>query len=242
MLRCPTCNLTFPDNALAFCTEDGTRLVPDAQASNLQPTLQAPPYGNAPQQSAPQQYAPQPQYAPQQQWAQPQARSGGGSKLLIGVLIGLLLAGGAGVGIYFLTKGSGSSPASNRSSSTSPSSSTSSSLTPTEAWEALYDAASRRDVTAMKELLSKYVLDEVTRPRGTMSSDENFSQLREFITSFTSEIGDEKITGDKATVEIRATTGEWVPAIFVKENGSWKFAGFQQHASSITNTNSNKAP
>jgi len=93
----------------------------------------------------------------------------------------------------------------------------------------------------MKELLSKAALDEVTRHRGNMSDDENLSQIREFIsTSFTSEIGDEKITGDRATVEIRASTGEWGKAGFVKENGSWKFAGVQQRPSSISNSNTAK--
>jgi hypothetical protein len=236
MLRCPTCNLTFPDNALAFCTEDGARLVPDAQASNSQPTLQASPYGNAPQQYAPQQYAPQPQ-----QWAQPQARSGGGSKLLIGVLIGLLLAGGVGVGIYFLTKGSGSSPASNGSSSTSSSSSTSNPSTPTEVWEAVYAAAQKRDVAALKKLMSKAALDEATRAPGNMSSDELFSSfLKEVSASGTSETRNEEITGDTATVEIRETSGEWGKAGFVKENGSWKFRGTEQRPSPISNTNTPK--
>jgi hypothetical protein len=253
MLRCTTCNLTYPDGAPPFCPEDATRLVPDAPASNPQPPLQAPPYGNAPQQYAPQQYAPQPQYAPQQQWAQPQARSGGGSKLLIGVLIGLLVAGGAGAGIYFLTKGSSSanngtltpnsrsSSTNSVSSSTNSSSSTSNPSTPTEVWKALYAAALRRDMAAMKELLSKAELDE-QRHRGNMSDDEILSQIREFIiTIFSSEIGDEKITGDRATVEIRDdATGEWGKLVFFKENGSWKFAGAQQHPSSISNTNTPK--
>jgi hypothetical protein len=231
MLRCPTCNLTYPDDALAFCTEDGTRLVPDAQASNSQPTLQASPYGNAPQQYAPQQYAPQPQ-----QWAQPQARSGGGgSKLLIGVLLGLLLAGGVGVGIYFLTKGSSSA------TSTGSSSSTSNPSTPTEVWEALYAAAQKRDVAALKKLLSKAALDEATRAPGNMSSDELFSSfLKEVSASGTSETRNEEITGDTATVEIRDTRGEWGKAHFVKENGSWKFRGIEQRPSSISNTNTPK--
>jgi hypothetical protein len=247
MLRCTTCNVTYADGASPFCPEDGTRLVPDAPASNPQPPPQAPPYGNAPQQYAPQQYAPQPQPAPQQQWAQPPAPSGGGSKLLIGVLIGLLLAGGAGVAIYFLTRGSSSAnngtlTPNSRSSSTNPgsSSTTSNPSTATEAWKALYDAASRRDVAAMKELLSKAALDEVTRSRGSMSGEQNLSQLREFITSFRSEIGNEEITRDGTTVEIRASTGEWGKAGFVKEDGSWKFAGILQHASSISNTNTPK--
>jgi hypothetical protein len=159
---------------------------------------------------------------------------------MIGVLIGLLLAGGVGAGIYFLTKGSsannGTLTPNSRSSST-----TSNPSTPTEVWKALYAAASRRDVAAMKELLSKAALDEVARPRGKMSDDENLSQIREFIsTSFTSEIGDEEITRDGATVEIRASTGEWGKAGFVKEDGSWKFAGILQRASAISNTNTPK--
>lgn len=106
MQCCPTCNLTYPDDAPPFCPDDGTPLVRDATAPNPQPATPALPYSDPPQ-----------HYAAQQQWAQAPVRSGGSSKLLLGTVVVLLMAG-TGVGVYLLTKGSGS-PVSNSNSSPS---------------------------------------------------------------------------------------------------------------------------
>jgi hypothetical protein len=45
MKRCPTCNRTFEEDWLAFCTQDGTTLVDDspAKADEPPPTILAPP-------------------------------------------------------------------------------------------------------------------------------------------------------------------------------------------------------
>ena len=45
MKRCPTCNRTFEEDWLAFCTQDGTTLVEDspARADEPPPTMLAPP-------------------------------------------------------------------------------------------------------------------------------------------------------------------------------------------------------
>ena len=45
MKRCPTCNRTFDEDWLAFCTQDGTTLVEEAsyQRSEPPPTILAPP-------------------------------------------------------------------------------------------------------------------------------------------------------------------------------------------------------
>jgi hypothetical protein len=45
MKRCPTCNRTFEEDWLAFCTQDGTTLVDDspARADEPPPTILAPP-------------------------------------------------------------------------------------------------------------------------------------------------------------------------------------------------------
>jgi hypothetical protein len=45
MKRCPTCNRTFEEDWLAFCTQDGTTLVDDspAKANEPPPTILAPP-------------------------------------------------------------------------------------------------------------------------------------------------------------------------------------------------------
>ena|SRR5215813_120412 len=39
MKRCPTCNETFPEDWLSFCTHDGTTLVEEAAASDPPPTV-----------------------------------------------------------------------------------------------------------------------------------------------------------------------------------------------------------
>jgi len=48
MKRCPTCNQTFDEEWLSFCTQDGTTLVEEATVSNEPPpTILAPPQADA---------------------------------------------------------------------------------------------------------------------------------------------------------------------------------------------------
>jgi hypothetical protein len=105
MKTCPKCNRTYPDDAPGFCPQDGTQLVNDAQAYNPQPTMPSPPLGY-----------PQQLY-PQQQWGRPEAQRG--NKTLLFVIVGLIVAVGAGLTIYFLMRGSGSSSNYTTSNSTS---------------------------------------------------------------------------------------------------------------------------
>jgi hypothetical protein len=70
MKRCPSCNETFAEEWLSFCTRDGTSLIEDAgSASKPPPTiLAAPPVGASPDQAnlhlPPAEFgAPVPQYA-----------------------------------------------------------------------------------------------------------------------------------------------------------------------------------
>jgi hypothetical protein len=41
MKRCPNCNQTFEEEWLSFCTQDGTTLIEEAAAAELQPTVLA---------------------------------------------------------------------------------------------------------------------------------------------------------------------------------------------------------
>jgi len=77
MKRCPTCNRTFDEDWLAFCTDDGTTLIDEASSrSEPPPTMMAPPMppSVSPSEqptinlspSQPQSYNP-PSYAPPQQ-------------------------------------------------------------------------------------------------------------------------------------------------------------------------------
>lgn len=88
MKRCPTCNRTFTDPALGFCTADGTPLVDAAPAYQPQPP---PPQPQQPYQAPGQQYYQQP--APQMSFGQQTAaRSAGFAKAaLIFGLISLVL-------------------------------------------------------------------------------------------------------------------------------------------------------
>src|SRR3982750_2438354 len=81
MKRCPTCQRTYPDDAPAFCVNDGTRLVDEEPSSSYDPqktilssTPQIPPQYSSPAAAPPQQQSikpptqqPPPPPIPQQQ-------------------------------------------------------------------------------------------------------------------------------------------------------------------------------
>src|ERR1051325_9431614 len=77
MQSCPTCNRTYPDDAPAFCPNDGTRLLRGDATPAYDPmkTLVSTP-NPAPTQAAPPPTQPPPQWQmpasqPQQGWQQP---------------------------------------------------------------------------------------------------------------------------------------------------------------------------
>jgi len=59
MKRCPTCNQTFDEEWLSFCTHDGTTLVTDTGANQPPPTILAPAQADV--------------HAPQATWVTPSA-------------------------------------------------------------------------------------------------------------------------------------------------------------------------
>src|SRR5947209_6240991 len=115
MKRCPSCNRTF-DDTQNFCLEDATPLISEASSydpaktvlatgpdamDNPQPP-QTPSAGAPPsyQQSYQQQWT-----SPQQQWGAPPA-SRKTNKIIILAVIGLVVAVGIGLTIYFLSSSS----------------------------------------------------------------------------------------------------------------------------------------
>ncbi len=106
------------------------------------------------------------------------------------------------------------------------SASTAKQSTPTEAGESFYNAVKAKDKAAFKSLMSKDSMEilnaAATEKKMTMDDllDKEF-----FINAAMPaklEQRNEKITGDKATTEMKDDKGEWSPMTFVKEGGVWK--------------------
>lgn len=98
--------------------------------------------------------------------------------------------------------------------------------TPMEAGESFFNAIKQKDKAAFKSLMSKESMEilqaAAEEKKVTLDGllDTQFfpnTQLPEKC-----EQRNEKITGDKATTEMKDEKGEWSPMAFVKEDGVWK--------------------
>ena len=99
--------------------------------------------------------------------------------------------------------------------------------TPTEAFKSFYEAAKAKDVATVKRLLAKDSLSKME----ARAKEQNKS-LDDFITDQTQsgippsmpELRNEKIDGDKATIEFKGPGGDsdWRTVPFAKEDGEWK--------------------
>lgn len=98
--------------------------------------------------------------------------------------------------------------------------------TPSEANESLFNAIKNKDKAAIKQLVSKdtiEILDAAAKEK-KMTVDELLD--KEFFVNVTLpaklEQRNEKITGDKATIEMLTDKNEWDTSNFVKEGSVWK--------------------
>ncbi|MEO6393437.1 MAG: hypothetical protein ABIP75_16430 [Pyrinomonadaceae bacterium] len=100
---------------------------------------------------------------------------------------------------------------------------------PTATYKAYYEAAKKKDATALKKSLSKGTLDLLEK--AAKAQDKSMDDLLKD-DSFSKDLPDklpesrnEKIDGDTATLEIKEQkSGDWITMPFVKEDGSWKLA------------------
>ena len=98
---------------------------------------------------------------------------------------------------------------------------------PTQTLQDFVEASKKKDTEAMKKMLSKGSLEllDKTAKMQKITVDEVLKKDDESSLRQTPETRNEKIEGDKATVETKNTvTGEYEKIPFVKEEGVWKIA------------------
>jgi hypothetical protein len=96
--------------------------------------------------------------------------------------------------------------------------------TPTEAYKTAYAARQKKDIEGLKRAFSKEALEFFTAmSEGESKSPDNaLKQMVEQPQAPGSDVRNEKIDGNKATVEYQNTKGDWVEMYFVKEGSEWK--------------------
>lgn len=120
----------------------------------------------------------------------------------------------------------GNSATTNGGQTSSGSSGGTSASSPTAALKAYYEAANRKDIATAKRYLSAgtmRLMEEGAKKMGK-TVDEAFTEsASQTNTTVMPEFSNEKITGDTATVEMKAQ-GMTVTMPMVKEGGEWKLA------------------
>jgi preprotein translocase subunit SecD len=96
--------------------------------------------------------------------------------------------------------------------------------TPTGVYKAYYAAHKNKDVAAIKKLISKdmYEFFEMIGEGKPNPLDDGIKEICNEPQGTSDEVRNEKISGDKATLQIQNPKGEWITADFVKEDGVWK--------------------
>lgn len=105
--------------------------------------------------------------------------------------------------------------------------------TPRKTFETYIRALQQKDYTTMKVLLSDATMkmhQQEAKAQNVTVDDivKRETLLQEGQTSV--EYKNEKIEGDKATLEVKTTYGSWETVPFVRENGDWKIdkAGYAE--------------
>ncbi|HEX8920002.1 MAG TPA: hypothetical protein VF766_00905 [Pyrinomonadaceae bacterium] len=97
--------------------------------------------------------------------------------------------------------------------------------TPTEAFKLFYEAMKNKDVAAIKSLISKETLAsmEAEAKSKDKSLDDYLAEESKSVPPSMPQLGEEKIDGDKATVQFKLDNApNWSAFSFVKEDGGWK--------------------
>lgn len=96
--------------------------------------------------------------------------------------------------------------------------------TPTEAYRTAYELRRNKDVPGLKKVLSADILEfftEMGKVEGK-SLEEMLMDLAEKPQAAEPEARNEKISGDRATIEFKDDKGEWSEMDFIKVGSEWK--------------------
>lgn len=107
---------------------------------------------------------------------------------------------------------------------TRPTAGSASLATPTEAYKAGYAARQNKDIATLKRVLSKDALEFLTEIAGLdkKTLDDQLKTLADTPQAPSAETRNEKITGNRASLEYRDEKGKWVSMDFSKEGNEWK--------------------
>ncbi|MDQ3818543.1 MAG: DUF4878 domain-containing protein [Acidobacteriota bacterium] len=100
--------------------------------------------------------------------------------------------------------------------------------TPTETTKAFYNAAKNNDVQTMRSLMSKdtvAAMEKFAKAENKSLDDFLKDENKSDPPPDTLETRNEKIEGDKATLEVKDKKSGWETLHFVKEDGQWKLRG-----------------
>jgi hypothetical protein len=110
---------------------------------------------------------------------------------------------------------------------TNTSTNTSTGTSPAAVIAKAFDASKNRDVAGFKKAVSSVDLKELDEmvKKGGGSVDDFLKEMMsdpDATMPASLETRNEKIDGDKATIEYKSKAGEWKTAHFIKEGGEWK--------------------
>jgi hypothetical protein len=96
------------------------------------------------------------------------------------------------------------------------------SQTPTEGFKAFYEAAKRKDAAALKQTIAKKLLAELEDQAKQAGKPFDEFLVDVNVPPAFPEVRNEKIDGDKATIEVKGAADNWRPTKLTKEDGVWK--------------------
>ena len=96
--------------------------------------------------------------------------------------------------------------------------------TPTDTYKTAYHARKNKDIVTLKRTMTKDALGFITEMAGIdkKTLDDQLKELTEKPQAASAETRNEKINGNRATLEYLDEKGKWVVMDFSKEGNEWK--------------------